>query len=68
MILWVTDAIDRKKVAIPIDMIIRFMAVDGNHTQTVIELMNGQTQECEENIVPLVNQFTKLKEESVGKA
>jgi len=61
MILWVTDVTSRKPVAIPVDKIVRFISVNGNYTQTIIELINGSKQECEENIVPLTDQFERLK-------
>jgi hypothetical protein len=41
MILWVTDVISRKPVAIPIDKIVKFISVNGNYTQTMIKLING---------------------------
>jgi hypothetical protein len=61
MILWVTDVNSRKPVAIPIDKIARFISVNGNYTQTMIELINGSKQECEENIAPLTDQFKRLR-------
>jgi len=62
MILWVTDVISRKMVAIPVYKISRFIQVNGVHTQTIIELDNLSRQECEENIVPLTNQYKLLME------
>lgn len=60
MIIWVTD-VNNKQVAIPIDRIVKFQAVNSNYTATMIYLDGGLQQECCENIVPLTDQYMRLK-------
>lgn len=60
MILWVTSSIDRKTIGIPVTEVSFFKSINSTYTQTVVIMKNGERIECEENIVPLTDQYKKL--------
>ena len=60
MILWVTSSIDRNSIGIPVTEISYFKSINDIYTQTVVIMKNGERIECDENIVPLTDQYKKL--------
>lgn len=60
MILWVTSSGDGKTIGIPVTEVSYFKSINSNFTETIIILQNGERIECEENIVPLTEQYKKL--------